>query len=74
MIQAGKENSQNQVLIYFVQTAIGRPDSVFIYVHNEKAGFPLVAARRWECTTSLILLRHRKRYQYSKNYWARFRA
>lgn len=45
MIQAGKENSQNQVLIYFVQTAIGRPDSVFIYVHNEKAGFPLVEGR-----------------------------
>ena len=27
-LQAGKENSQKQVLVYFERTAIGKPDSV----------------------------------------------
>jgi len=30
-LQAGKENSQNKVLAYFERTAIGKPDSVFLF-------------------------------------------
>ena len=30
-LQAGKENSQKQVLAYFERTAIGKPDSVFYF-------------------------------------------
>ena len=41
-LQAGKENSQKQVLAYFERIAIGKPDSVFIYVHKGKSGIPIV--------------------------------
>ena len=39
-LQAGKENSQNRVLIYFERTAIGKPDSVIYLSTHHKSGFP----------------------------------
>ena len=39
-LQAGKENSQNQVLAYFERTAIGKPDSVFYFRPQKKIGYP----------------------------------
>ncbi len=39
-LQAGKENSQKQVLAYFERTAIGKPDSVFYFRPQRKIGFP----------------------------------
>ncbi len=35
-LQAGKENSQKQVLAYFERTAIGKPDSVFLFSSTKK--------------------------------------
>ena len=37
-LQAGKENSQKQVLAYFERTAIGKPDSVFYFRPQMKIG------------------------------------
>ena len=39
-LQAGKENSQKQVLAYFERTAIGKPDSVFYFRSQRKIGYP----------------------------------
>ena len=39
-LQAGKENSQKQVLVYFERTAIGKPDSVFYFRPQRKIGYP----------------------------------
>ena len=40
ILQAGKENSQKQVLAYFERTAIGKPDSVFYFRPQRKIGYP----------------------------------
>ena len=39
-LQAGKENSQKQVLAYFERIAIGKPDSVFYLRPKRKIGYP----------------------------------
>ena len=44
-LQAGKENSQKQVLAYFERIAIGKPDSVFYLRPKRKIGYP-------DCSTS----------------------
>lgn len=37
--KAGKENSQNQIFVYFERTAIGKPDFVFLHPQR-KIGYP----------------------------------
>ena len=46
-LQAGKENSQKQVLAYFERTAIGKPDSVFYVRPQLKIGYPDYSYRQF---------------------------
>lgn len=46
-LQAGKENSQKQVLAYFERTAIGKPDSVFYSRPQRKIGYPDCSIRQF---------------------------